>query len=371
MSTRITETARLRSLVLPARADAASAEDLRIYADVRNRSIRDVTGRDDDEMTAESLLPILRSTPNASKQQWFIVVDGELVGVAPLSILGDGDGRSAILIVSLLRRFWGRGIGSAVLPELEAVARDAGVERLLTWVPHPTPADTDVALASPTGFGAIPRDHHARFLLRHGYRLEQVERVSTLTWSDAVMQRLRDLRSDAAQRADGYRIVQWLLPTPMEHIRGYARMKEHMSTDVPDADLAMPAETWDADRVRRHDERYIQHGSTVLVTAAQHVGTGELCAYNELSIGPDPTATSHQEDTLVLSSHRGHRLGMLVKTAGLLRWREHHSGSPAVITYNAEENRPMLDINEAIGFTPISYEGAWKKELIQADSIVG
>lgn len=363
MSIRITESATLHPLVLPARADAGPNEAIRIYAEVRNRAIRDVAGRSDQGMTAEALLPVLRTTPTVTRAQWSIAVDDEIVGVAPLNILGDSDGKSAVLFVNLLRRAWGRGIGSAAFAELESVARSHGVERLLAWVEHPSPSDTQATLDSPTGYGSIPRDHHARFLLRHGYTLEQVERVSTLTWTDETLQRISALHAGAEEKAARYRVVQWMLPTPAEHIAGYAHMKAHMSTDAPDADLSMPAERWDADRVIRHDARYTQGGYTVLVTAAQHVATGELCAYNELSISPHPTATSHQEDTLVLSAHRGHRLGMLVKTAGLLSWRDQHPASPDVITYNAEENRPMLDINEAIGFAPISYEGAWKKDL--------
>jgi hypothetical protein len=136
-----------------------------------------------------------------------------------------------------------------------------------------------------------------------------------------------------------------------------------MSTDVPDADLGMPEEAWDAERVAREDERTAAKGWVMQVTAAQHTSTGELCAFNELTLGPDPTATTHQYDTLVLAEHRGHRLGMLVKTAGLIAWRSHHPDSPRVITYNAEENRPMLSINESIGFTAFAYEGAWRKDL--------
>ncbi|CAH0181300.1 MULTISPECIES: GNAT family N-acetyltransferase [unclassified Microbacterium] len=361
MSIRLNETATLHPLELPARADAAPTDLVRTYADVRNRSIREVSGRSDEDMSAESLLPLLRSTPEFTRRQWCVRDGGDMVGVATLNIMADADGRTAITVISLLRSAWGRGIGSAVLPHIERVARDAGVVRLLVWVEHP--ASDEPALAAPTGFGEIPRDHHARFLLRHGFSLEQVERVSMLTWSDAVVDRIRAARAVAEQKSAGYRVVQWMLPTPAEHVSGYAWMKEHMSTDVPDADLGMPPEKWDAERVARHDERYAQRGTTVLVTAAEHIATGELCAYNELAIDTDPGDTSHQEDTLVLASHRGHRLGMLVKTAGLLAWHDQHPDSPGVITYNAEENRPMLDINEAIGFAPISYEGAWKKEL--------
>ncbi|MFK4850832.1 GNAT family N-acetyltransferase [Microbacterium sp. ZW T6_19] len=357
----LTEAATLHPLVLPARADAADAGDLLDYARVRNASLLETTGRDDEHLEPDALLALLRSDTDLERRQWSVVEDGETIGVAVLNVVADGGGRTAYVTINLLQRTWGRGLGTVVLAQIEKTAKEAGVRKLLLWTEHTDRGE--VRLDSPTGFGSVPRDHHARFLLRHGFALEQVERVSVLELSEESTRRVTALRDAAARMADGYRVVQWTLPTPPAHVDGYARMKQRMSTDVPDAELDMPEENWDAERVARHDARHLDRGNTVLVTAAQHVATGELCAFNELAIGRRADETTHQEDTLVLSSHRGHRLGLLVKTAGLLSWRTQHPLSPQVITFNAEENRPMLNINEAIGFVPVAYEGAWRKDL--------
>ncbi len=63
----------------------------------------------------------------------------------------------------------------------------------------------------------------------------------------------------------------------------------------------------------------------------------------------------------MLPSYRGHRLGLLLKLANLVQLQGLASGYPAIVTCNAEENRHMLDVNDALGFRPIGYEGAWKK----------
>jgi len=99
------------------------------------------------------------------------------------------------------------------------------------------------------------------------------------------------------------------------------------------------------------------------VTVAQHIPSARLVAFTELAVDEARPQIAHQEDTLVLSEHRGHRLGMLLKGENLARLHELLPEVLEVETYNAEENRPMLAINELMGFTPMLYAGEWQKRL--------
>jgi GNAT superfamily N-acetyltransferase len=350
----------LRPMYFPATIDEPRAADFVAMVDVRNRIYREINGHDDESISASELLPHYQPDPTEIRFMWLAVWDGEIVGRAGIDIPLEEGSKVVFWEIELLRKAWGRGIGSRAYELIEATAREHGRTVLQSWASHP--AADGPQLTPPTGFGAIPDDTAARFYRKHGYTLEQVERNSAfdLTGSFDVVERL--LAEAEAASAD-YRVVQWFAPTPPEFVEGYAWMKSRMSTDAPSAGMEFDEETWDAERIARHDALYTDSGRLLLVTAAQHIETGELCAFNELVVGRDRTEASHQEDTLVLRDHRGHKLGMLVKCAGLVRWRELAPESPRVLTYNAEENRPMLDINEAIGFVPIAYGGAWKKVL--------
>ena len=358
MTTDILTGVEFRPLTIPASLESDDAADFIAMVELRNRINLEVSGHDDHRLTATELLPMFAPDEYERRFWWLILVDSRVVGRAGVDIPLEPGSRAAYPRVELLREAQGRGIGARALELLERTSLEEGRTVLQTWAEHPDgPGER---LAPPTGFGSIPADRAARFLLRHGYSLEQVERASALDLGVSV-EAIRTLLDEARAAASGYRLVSWELPTPPEFVDGYAWMLSRMNTDAPSGAMEWDEEVWDAQRLARHDQMILDGGRTMLVTAAQHVETGDLCAFTELVLPTDRTRAIHQEATLVLKEHRGHSLGMLVKCANLLALRDQAPDSPRVITYNAEENRPMLKINEAMGFVPIAYEGAWKK----------
>ena len=97
--------------------------------------------------------------------------------------------------------------------------------------------------------------------------------------------------------------------------------------------------------------------------AVEHIPTGRLVGYTILSVPRQAHRAVDQYATIVIREHRGHRLGMLLKVGNLAHLARVRPGHPSVMTFNAEENRFMLDVNEAVGFVPVANESAWRKDL--------
>lgn len=329
---------------------------------IRNTVYAVVAGSADEWTTPEQYLQEFTGTTQRH-QLWLVEADDAPVGIARLDTPLDTGAETTHGEVLILPDWQSQGIGSRCMDILLAEARALGRKTMAGWAEHPS--DLSVPqLAAPTGFGAIPNDHIARFLTRHGFALEQVDRKSIFNLAgdlDEVEEHL--VRAEGA--SSGYEVLQWIGTTPPDHLTGMARLRSRMSTDAPSAGLDQAAEDWDAARVIQNDARVAAGGVLRQTTVARHIASGELVAYNVLSrLRDDPDGATEQGDTLVHAEHRGHRLGMLVKCRGLLSWhREHSPRSPRVLTWNAEENRPMLDINEALGFVPAGYIGAWQTVL--------
>ncbi|WP_345750513.1 GNAT family N-acetyltransferase [Microbacterium rhizophilus] len=353
---------RIEPLAIPASLDAPDAADFLAMVRIGNEAWRRASGTDLHDDEAAEMLVRWRETPYRVTHGAVARVDGEIVGAVRVEF--DKTTRdSAEIDVTLVEEHETGAASDALMAEIDRIARAHGRTILQSWTIH-RPDPVEDRLVPPTGVGWIPsQDAATRRMLAAGYRLGQVERNSVFELAGSYDATDRLLDEALATAGPDYRTAWWAGPTPPEYADGYAAAIARMYSDPPTGDMASEQAAWDAARVFERDERFAEAGTLIGVTLVIHTPSGRVAAFNELTIGPDRTRPTSQWGTLVMPEHRGHRLGSIVKCVGLKRWHEHVPQSPRVSTFNAEENRYMLDVNEKVGFVPASYAGAWEKRL--------
>ncbi len=271
------------------------------------------------------------------------VVDGAVVGALRLILPLRDNVTVAIVDLAVHPDHRRRGVGSALLAEGLALAAASGRTDVIADVDEPVPDNPGRAFAS-----------------RHGWRCDLLE-----TRRDLVLpvdeDRLRAVESDALAAGAGYDVVTWRDRTPDHLLEDRALLARRMTTDAPQGDLPVEEEDWDGDRIREYEATSVARGRTVLSAGA--VRDGRLVGFTDLQIPLAQPERAQQSGTLVLGEHRGHRLGARMKVAVV---RELAAGFPAVrriSTYNSDANRPMVAVNEALGFRPAGQLSAWSRRL--------
>jgi len=347
-------------LSVPATLDGPGGVDFIEMVAVRNAVETSTVGSPDLEYRADELLPFWLDMAYEPKRLFVARVAGHIVARAIYEVRLEGSPDVAWMNVEVLPEHRGKGIGSALLAEIEALAdADGRSVRQCYSIARSLPGKR---LDSPTGFGSVPiADPGVSFLRNRGWSLEQVERSSRLALP--VPDIAERLQSALARSGPDFRVQTWVGRTPERWLEDIALLSTRMSTDAPSGGMDESEEVWTVERVLEYEERLDESPRISLFAAVEHIPSGHLVGYTELSVPPELHRAVSQEDTIVMREHRGHKLGMLVKVANLAQLHELHPGHPSVTTFNAEENRHMLDVNEAVGFVAVAYEGAWRKAV--------
>jgi GNAT superfamily N-acetyltransferase len=160
--------------------------------------------------------------------------------------------------------------------------------------------------------------------------------------------KIAGLRAEVADAAKGYTLVRWTGPTPPEYRQSLAGVLNAYA-DAPH-DVGYEAEIWDGDQIGERVDAPLQAmGLRTYTIAAAHDASGALAAMTMLAVAPENPRWGHQGLTAVTRQHRGHRLGLLLKTA-MLEWlAEAEPAIEQIETANASVNDHMIAVNEAIG----------------------
>ena len=261
--------------------------------------------------------------------------DGDrLVGAARLELPRRDNLHLCELVLAVHPDARRRGVARALQGEVELLARQQGRSTLLSFADEP-PAEEgrsgSRAAAQALGYAVVQ---------------QEVRRDIDLPLPAA---RVTAIESACRPYAAGYGLRVWQDACPDDLLDDLAELMRQMSTDVPKDEMDWREEVWDGARVRRNEQLARTMDRSWVGVGAVSEASGRMVAFTAMGLPRSRPERAYQWETLVSAGHRGHRLGTLVKLAGLQELAARSPRTRFISTWNAQENAPMIAVNDLLG----------------------
>lgn len=358
----------VEQLWIPDSVDAEDAADFLAAVEVGRKVRMQTWGSDDLAYSPEEKLLELA---DPYERQVILVarVDGRIVGTADIALPLTENLDVAEFTLDILPEYQRRGVGRRLLEAAEHFAKSEGRTRILVDTNHPGATLDEFSqaqLVPEAGQGFVPLgSREVDFARRTGYTLEHIEQFSSCSLPlDTKL--VADLTAEAEEANAGrYRLHHWTDRCPDEWLEAVAVLENQAGADL-DADLEGAADqglVFDGDMLREAEEVSLAQGRRTVVTAVEEIASGSLVGLTTITVLARRPDVVFQDDTSVLDQHRGHKLGLLIKVANMVRLAEQFPDARVIYTWNAPENRYLLTVNRQLGFTTAGVTGIWLKEL--------
>jgi len=194
-----------------------------------------------------------------------------------------------------------------------------------------------------------------------GYTLANVEvaRRAPLPTDPGLLERLE---REAAPHHRAYAVRTGVGPVPEELAPSYVDLKNLIAVEAPSGSLEVEAQRATVAELAVRDRELAASGRTRM-TAYALDPHGVVVAYSDAVASRDGFEHVDQWGTIVHPDHRGHRLGTAVKCALLRTVSQACPGKRFIETTNAESNRHMVAINQALGFEVAQVYGDFQRRL--------
>ncbi|HEY9412142.1 MAG TPA: GNAT family N-acetyltransferase [Jiangellaceae bacterium] len=200
------------------------------------------------------------------------------------------------------------------------------------------------------------------FAASHGYEQKAVEVQRRQVLADVDPASIDVLHVEAAQAATDYDLLRLTGHTPAELLGAVAEMTGAIN-DAPTDELDVEDEVFPAERVDAYETATLARGKRLYRVVARHRESGELAGHTVAVVEIERPEIGFQNDTSVVREHRGHRLGLLLKT-DMLRWlREAEPRLASLDTWNAESNDHMIGVNERLGYRVVARTLDFQRDL--------
>jgi hypothetical protein len=215
-----------------------------------------------------------------------------------------------------------------------------------------------------TSIGVAGWDHEDthRFAEKHRFprKGSAIRRRQTLARVDRGL--VDKLYVDAAEVASSYELLRIEGRTPDHLLEAVAEMSASIN-DAPTDDLDIEDEVFPAERIAGYETARLARRQRLYRVVARHRDTGALAGHTVVAVEADRPWIGEQHDTSVVAAHRGHRLGLLLKT-DMLRWlAEAEPALATVDTWNMESNAHMIGVNERLGYEVLGRELEFQRDV--------
>lgn len=200
------------------------------------------------------------------------------------------------------------------------------------------------------------------FARKHGFepKSRAINRRQYVAEQDA--DELHRIHAEAADAASGYELLRITGRTPEELLPAMSAMTESIN-DAPTDDLEIDDELFPVERIVAYEDAVHARRERIHRVVARHRGSHDLAGHTIVAVEEERPQIGHQHDTTVVRAHRGHRLGLLLKSDMLLWLAETEPQLATVDTWNAESNDHMIAVNERLGYKPLGRGIQYQRHL--------